>query len=158
MGAGKTPRARIVGFATVALMVAIGVTGLSQAAPGTPTASPPALPASSPMATPAASPVTSDGGTFQANIVVGEITIELTDSGFSPVHFESAVGLDVTIHLVNTGSRRHNFTLDAFDVDVDLAPGEKRTVTIKGPRLGEYPYRSDTPGDEDFSGVMVIFI
>lgn len=133
-------------------MLLLGAGGLARAAPGTPAASPSA----SPVASAAAPPVAPQQS--EPNIIVGHVTIELTDSGFVPSHFESAVGRNVTINLVNNGTRPHNFTLPAFDIDIDLAPGEKDSVYIPQPALGKYPYTSSAPGDEDFSGTMVVFI
>lgn len=115
-----------------------------------------ASPIASPGASPVASPVTPAGPSTQ--IIVGKITIELTDAGFVPAHFESAVGRDVTISLVNTGGRLHNFTLDAFDISIDLAPGGTNSVEILAPSLGEYRYFSDVSGDEVMSGTMTVFI
>jgi len=82
----------------------------------------------------------------------------VTDAGFVPIHFESAVGRDVTITLINTGSRPHTFTMQGFDIDIDLAPGETASVEILQPPIGDYRYTSDAPGDEDLVGTMTIFI
>jgi len=154
-GAGRLPRARIVAAVIlIGTLLIAGLGGPSQAAPATPVASPMA----SPLASPAASPVTTAGERPGANIIVGQVTVEISDTGFSPTHFESAVGRDVTINLVNTGSRPHNFTMAAFDIDIDLAPGETASVDIPLPDLGEYPYTSSAPGDEEFAGTMVVFL
>jgi hypothetical protein len=109
-GAGRSPRAHLLAFLTVALLL-IDAGGLTRAAPGTPAASP----AASPQAAPAATPMAPHRST--QTIVVGEVTVELTDSGFNPSHFESAVGRNVTIKLVNIGTRPHNFTMPAFRED-----------------------------------------
>jgi uncharacterized cupredoxin-like copper-binding protein len=155
--AGIPPRARRRRVSAAVVVIALAMMTTIATTGGMSRATMDASPAASPVASPAASPVTA-GGPFEANIIVGEITIELTDTGFEPSHFESAVGRDVTITLENTGSRPHNFTMDELDIDIDLDPGETATVEIAMPKLGEYTYRSDLPGDEDFSGTMVIFI
>jgi heme/copper-type cytochrome/quinol oxidase subunit 2 len=93
-----------------------------------------------------------------SRIIVGKVTIEISDDGFAPDYFESAVGRDVTITLVNSGSRTHTFTIDRLNVDVALAPGETTVVQIDLPKLGEYVFRSTAPGDEAFRGKMVVFI
>jgi hypothetical protein len=75
-----------------------------------------------------------------------------------PAHFESAVGRDVELTVVNAGTRTHNFTMDAFEIDVDLAPGEAVTFQIDAPHIGDYPYFSDLAGDDDLKGTMTVFI
>ncbi|HYH12137.1 MAG TPA: cupredoxin domain-containing protein [Thermomicrobiales bacterium] len=114
-------------------------------------------PVASPAASPAASPVAADLGP-STQIIVGEITVSITDEAIIPVHFESAVGRDVTIHVVNEGTRPHNFSIEEFDIDIDLEPGESATLEIEAPRLGNYRYYSDLPEDEGLEGTMTVFI
>lgn len=121
-------------------------------------ASPSASPAASPMASPIASPVAGSERSTTQIIIVGEVTIEMTDEGFRPTYFESAVGRDITITLVNAGTEPHNFTVEEFDIDVDLEPGETATVEIDQPQLGRYQYFSDLPGDEEMEGSFSVFI
>ena len=97
----------------------------------------------------------------EARNVVGRLTIQLTDRGFIPSRFEQAINQPIDFTLVNTGTRRHTFTIDELDVDVALEPGETKTITIPSPRhLGHYTYYSDTPEDRalGMTGIMTIFI
>ncbi|HET7092239.1 MAG TPA: hypothetical protein VFI22_02145, partial [Thermomicrobiales bacterium] len=73
--------------------------GARRLAPGTPAASPGVCPTEI-AAAPAASPTTAT-----PLMTVGVVTIELTDQGFDPASFESAVGQDVQVTLHNRGSR-----------------------------------------------------
>jgi hypothetical protein len=96
-----------------------------------------------------------------ARNVVGRVTVELTDRGFIPSRFENAINQEITFVLVNTGTRPHTFTIDELGVDVALAPGETKMLTIPSPRrLGQYIYYSDTPIDRTLgmTGIMTIFI
>jgi uncharacterized cupredoxin-like copper-binding protein len=106
----------------------------------------------SPQASPAASP------TGRSVSVANSVTIELSDAGFDPVYVESTNGHDLTITLVNTGTRRHAFRIDRYDINVSLNPGEQTTVVIKSPSLGDFPYYSDAPGDEGMKGMLVFYI
>lgn len=119
-------------------------------------------PAATPAGSTAASPVASPGAVSRTPttqmIVVGHATIAITDEAMQPAHFESAVGRDVRLTIVNAGSSTHNFTMEAFGIDVDLAPGEVVTFDIENPPLGDYPYFSDLPGDEDLKGYLTVFI
>jgi hypothetical protein len=97
----------------------------------------------------------------EARNVVGRVTIELTDRGFIPSRFENATNQEISFTLVNTGSRLHTFTIDELDVDVAVAPGETKTLTIPSPpRLKQYFYYSATPEDRalGMKGIMTIFI
>jgi hypothetical protein len=117
----------------------------------------PGTPSASPAASPIAAPAVSRTPTTQM-IVAGHATIAITDGEMLPAHFESAVGRDVMLTVVNAGTKPHNFTMAAFDIDVDLAPGDAVTFEIDKPRLGDYPYFSDLPGDEQLKGTMTVFI
>lgn len=97
----------------------------------------------------------------EARNVVGRLTIELTDRGFIPSRFEQAINQPIDFTLVNTGTRRHTFSIDELDVGISLEPGETKTITIPSPRrLGHYTYYSDTPEDRalGMTGTMTIFI
>jgi len=78
-----------------------------------------------------------------------------------PSRFEEAINQPIAFTLVNTGTRLHTFTVDELDVDVAVAPGETKTITIPSPRrLAHYIYYSNTPEDRalGMSGIMTIFI
>lgn len=97
----------------------------------------------------------------EARNVVGRLTMQLTDRGFIPSRFEQAINQAIVLTLVNTGTRRHTFTIEELDIDVAVEPGETRTITIPSPRrLGHYTYYSDTPEDRalGMTGTMTIFI
>lgn len=86
------------------------------------------------------------------------MTIRLTDQGFTPERVEATNGRDLAITLVNTGTRAHGFRIDHFGIAVALKPGERRTVTIASPDLGDYSYSSDAPGDEGMRGRLTFYI
>jgi hypothetical protein len=113
---------------------------------GTPVASAPA---------PAAPPATS-GPVY----TTGPVTIWLTDDGFIPDRVLSAVGHNLTVTLINSGSRPHSFTIDRLNIDAQLAPGDTKTVHLDGVVIGEYTYYSDFPTDKalGMTGHLSIFI
>jgi hypothetical protein len=152
-------------FVVVAALVVggVAVSGAATAfeaatpGPGTPVTS------ASPVATPQTElpPLYTPIPVSEARNVVGRVTIALTDRGFIPSRFENAINQEIAVTLVNSGTRPHTFTIDELDVDVAVAPGETKQLTIPSPRrLGRYPYYSDTPLDRelDMSGIMTIFI
>lgn len=107
-------------------------------------------------ATPAAGAVTPVGP--QSVSVALAVTIRLTDDGFVPSYVESTDGHPLTITLVNTGTRRHDFQIEHYDIDVDLQPGETRTIVIERPDLGDYVYSSGAPGDEGMVGMLTFYV
>lgn len=112
----------------------------------------------SPVATPRSSPVQVATPAARIVSVAGSVTIELTDGGFSPSTVQATNGHDLVVTLVNTGSRRHAFQIARLKVNVSLTPGERRTIIIKTPPLGEFTYTSDAPGDEHITGTLVFYI
>ncbi|HEU0116532.1 MAG TPA: cupredoxin domain-containing protein [Thermomicrobiales bacterium] len=147
----------VIVVAAMATTIATGHDGFGAgAAPAsTPAASPGACPTQT-AATPAASPAPPP----PALMTAGSVTIEMTDRGFDPAGFQSAVGQDVRVTLHNRGSRPHSFTIDRLHIDVLVPPGQTRVVTIPTPPLGEYQYLSRAPCDAaiGMTGTMVVFI
>lgn len=114
--------------------------------------------AASPVA-PAASPAATPGGQSAGPVsVAGSVTIRMTDQGFEPNAVEATNGHDLTITLVNSGTRPHNFSVDHYGIDVTLAPGQTKTVTIHAPDLGTYPFYSNAQGDEGMTGELTFYI
>ncbi len=131
------------GLTALALLIAGGLL-----APG----SGPGAGTAGPLASPIASP------TGRSVSVAGAVRIQLNDGWFDPVYVESTNGHDLTITLVNGGTRRHAFRLDGYQVNVSLAPGTTTTVVISAPSLGDFPYYSDAPGDADMTGQLTFYI
>lgn len=136
-----------IGLVVVAMALVTLVAGAyaSHAQTGTPR---PASPSASPAATPVERLVS----------VTDKVTIEMTDAGFNPSIIQATNGHDLTVTLVNTGSRRHAFQIDKLNVDVSLEPGEQRTITITAPPLGDFAFVSNAPGDEHVSGTLIFYI
>jgi uncharacterized cupredoxin-like copper-binding protein len=121
-------------------------------AQGAETGTPPASPVASPSASPVSSPV------GRSISVAESVTIQLQDGWFDPAHIAATNGHDLTITLVNAGSRQHAFRIDRYQVNVSLAPGETRTIVIHEPTLGDFTYYSDAPGDDGMEGQLTFYI
>lgn len=158
VGVGELAHPRNAGRWTALMAVAAALVAMIALASSGHGQTPVGSPAASPVTSPVASPVAAAWTPTTQMIVAGHATIVVTDDSMTPAHFESAVGRDVRLTVANAGTRTHNFTMEAFGIDVDLAPGESATFEIDGPALGTYRYFSDLPGDEDLRGTMTVFI
>jgi len=70
-------------------------------------------------------------------------TLELTAKEFSfiPDKLRVEEGRTVEVRFKNSGGVPHTFTLDEFDVDAELSPGEEQVVLVATPaRAGQYSY------------------
>ena len=60
----------------------------------------------------------------------GAVDVEADDFSFDKTFLKSASG-SVEVTVENEGKVAHTFTVDGQDVDVQLAPGAKKTVTVE---------------------------
>ncbi|MGI8644443.1 MAG: PQQ-dependent sugar dehydrogenase [Thermomicrobiales bacterium] len=126
---------------------------------GAPAASPQASPEASDATTPMAASPEAAGTTPEAGATTPEaagspqasgssptdVTVVSVDIDFNPNEFTISANTDVTVTLPNEGSGPHNFSIDELGIDVDIAPGETKTVTINAP-AGTYTYYCNVPG------------
>jgi plastocyanin len=60
----------------------------------------------------------------------GVLEIKAHDFQFHPQEIKAQPGQPVTLSIKNDGKVSHTFTIKALGVDVELRPGEERTVTF----------------------------
>jgi plastocyanin len=60
----------------------------------------------------------------------GGISLEADDFYFEPKEIRAQAGQPLTIRIENEGRSLHTFTIESLGVDVELQPGQERTVTI----------------------------
>ncbi len=58
------------------------------------------------------------------------ISLEADDFYFEPQEIKAQAGQPLTIRIENEGRNPHTFTIESLGVDVELQPGEERTVTL----------------------------
>lgn len=68
------------------------------------------------------------------------VTVQLVDDAFRPLTVGAKAGLPLVVHLSNRGIQHHTFTNDGAGIDVELAPGSSRTVTVPPLPEGEQRY------------------
>jgi uncharacterized cupredoxin-like copper-binding protein/mono/diheme cytochrome c family protein len=114
---------------------------------GYPTFPPPPAPAGG--ARPTAAPEAAGAGEEAGDVATSDqFTIESHDIFFTPTEIDVPSDTEVTILLPNLGAAPHNFSIDALDISVDIAPGETKEVTFTAPE-GEYEYYCNVPGHRE---------
>lgn len=83
-----------------------------------------------------------------ATVTAGKpLTVDMGDLWFKPNTITVAKGTPVTIDLVNTASSTtHNFSLDAFKVNVTVNAGAKGTAKFTPTQAGTYYFYCNVPG------------
>jgi len=90
--------------------------------------------------------------------VAETVTILLTDEGFVPNFVQTTSGHDLTITLINVGTREHGFTIERLGIDERLKPGEKKVVTFHNRKRFDVEYVSNAPCDEGMKGLLTFYI
>lgn len=80
---------------------------------------------------------TSNHGTATAK---ARMTIDLGDFYFGPTFIKVKPGQRFSALLENTGTYPHTFSSVALNLDIELAPGQRKTVTLTGPTDGSSVY------------------
>ncbi len=89
--------------------------------------------------------------------VSNQFTVESHDIFFQPTELDVPSDTEVTILLPNEGAAPHNFSIDALDISVDIAPGETKEVTFTAPE-GEYEYYCNVPGHREAGMVGTLVV
>ena len=102
---------------------------------------------------------TGDGASSGAT-ADADLTVVLKDTmQFEPETITLAPGEEITINLENRGNIKHNFSIDAADVDQDLDPARSAYVTFRAPsEPGEYEIYCSIPGHEDAGMVGTLVV
>ena len=118
---------------------------------GYPTFPPPPAPAGGAAPTPAAAsgtPAAGAGENAGDAAASNQFTVESYDIYFVPTEIEVPSDTEITILLPNLGAAAHNFSIDALDISVDIAPGATEEITFTAPE-GEYEYYCNVPGHKE---------
>ena len=75
-------------------------------------------------------------------------TITTREFAFEPEVARVVAGIPVRLRIVNDGVIPHNFSIDALDLDVDLAPGATEVITLTLD-AGSYEFFCDIPGHRE---------
>ncbi len=76
------------------------------------------------------------------------VEVDSFDIYFEPKEITIPANTDVKFVLPNKGAAAHNFSIDALDVSVDMAPGATKEIVVNA-QPGEYEYYCNVPGHKE---------
>lgn len=118
----------------------------------------PTFPPEAAAAAPAKTPAPSGGGENAGDTATSnQFTVEAHDIFFQPKEIEIPANQDVKILLPNLGAAAHDFSIDALNISVPLAPGETGEVTINA-KPGTYEFYCNVPGHKEAGMVGTLVV
>lgn len=94
-----------------------------------------------------------------AHAVGSTVTVNISDTGFTPNRVTALVDKPVHIHVVNQGRATHQFSIPYFRIYTqNLAPGAANDVEFAPWTTGEFDMTSDPKGANkpEFQGKFVV--
>ena len=76
------------------------------------------------------------GGAAEGNVI--EIEVEATEYSFEPATIRVKAGDVVRIKITNVGNIFHTFTIDEFNINVRLNPGQSETIEFVADKTGTF--------------------
>jgi plastocyanin len=77
-------------------------------------------------------------GKIQPRETVKTIEVDLNDNKFNPSVITIPHGTTTTLILKNKGVKEHTFTVEQLGIDVELQPGQEKTITVQPKQAGTY--------------------
>ncbi|MEO2074092.1 MAG: cupredoxin domain-containing protein [Bacillus sp. (in: firmicutes)] len=66
------------------------------------------------------------------------IDVKLYDDAFNPKVITIPNGKTTTLILKNEGKKEHTFTVEKLSIDVEIQPGQEKTITVNPKNTGTY--------------------
>lgn len=138
---------KIVALAFVAVLVGSACgQGDSPALQSEPTLAP------APSASPAGE---NDHGTETFTTESFDVEVELDNFYFEPTFIKAPGGATATLELHNEGTATHTFTIDALDVDEELAPDATKEIEVELGADTRYEYYCRFHADQGMRGAFM---
>jgi plastocyanin len=137
-------------LAIVLAAVALAVPACSQNESPTLEGSPPPEETTS-----APSSAVNDHGTKTFTSQQFELELELDDFYFEPTYIKSPGSATAKIELHNEGSATHTFTIDALNIDEELAPDATKSITVNIGTETRYEFYCRFHGDQGMRGAFM---
>ena len=88
------------------------------------------------------------GGSGATSQPANAITVTIRDFSFTPSQLSIPANVATPVTITNEGANTHTFSIDEFELSLELAPGESTTVTLTA-LPGEYAFYCAVPGHRD---------
>ncbi|WML56187.1 cupredoxin domain-containing protein [Neobacillus sp. PS2-9] len=69
---------------------------------------------------------------------VKAIEVKLYDDAFNPKVITIPSGKTTTLKLKNEGKKEHTFTVEKLSIDVEVQPGQEKSITVNPKNTGTY--------------------
>ncbi|MEH7436661.1 cupredoxin domain-containing protein [Neobacillus drentensis] len=69
---------------------------------------------------------------------VKAIEVKLYDDAFNPKVITIPSGKTTTLKLKNEGRKEHTFTVEKLSIDVEVQPGQEKSITVNPKNTGTY--------------------
>jgi plastocyanin len=91
-----------------------------------------------------------------AEAKAGATVVTAKEFKFSTARIEARSGQPLRIAVVNGDAALHTFTVRELGIDVAIAPGNERVVTLASAPAGVYTYYCAVPGHVSMRGTLVV--
>ncbi len=108
-----------------------------------------------PEETTAAPAAVNEHGTKTFTTESFELELELDDFYFEPTYIKAPGDSTATIELFNEGSTTHTFTIDALNVDEELAADTRKTIEVKLGTETRYEFYCRFHADQGLRGAFM---
>ena len=85
-----------------------------------------------------------------------KMEIEADDFYFGPSFIKASSGQQFSVVLKNEGKASHTFTIPTLGVDVQLAPGESKTITLAAPKNGSVEFHCRFHQSQGMQGAVFV--
>ncbi|HEU5140171.1 MAG TPA: cupredoxin domain-containing protein [Bacillales bacterium] len=92
----------------------------------------------------------------EGKMMEGAKETELDDFYFEPKKITIQQGEKAKLTLKNEGDAEHTFTVEELGVDVEIEPGETKTITITGKKPGTYMLICEYHKDKGMTGKIIV--
>jgi len=85
-----------------------------------------------------------------------DLEVKADNYSFSPTFIAATAGQKFTVEVKNEGPDRHTFTSSANGIDLELAPGATRTVTLTAPPTGSVEFHCRFHQSQGMQGAVYV--
>jgi uncharacterized cupredoxin-like copper-binding protein len=103
-------------------------------------------------------PRATSGATVSAGTLAALPTLTAAQIRFAPTELRVKAGEIVALRLENRDNTPHSFNIDAFNVHIEMPPGESSLALFKASTPGIYTFYCDVPGHREAGMVGTLIV